>query len=101
MFWSWSRVTVGARLMDVFRGEPSPIPTGTPNSWKPVRTTGFQLFGVPVGIGEGSPLKTSISRAPTVTLDHDQNIFSIEFSALSFVNPTTNRYRFRLEGLRP
>ena len=67
----------------------------------PVVLTGFRLFGAPVGIGDGSPLKTSITRAPTVTLDHDQNIFSIEFSALSFVNPTTNRYRFRLEGLRP
>jgi signal transduction histidine kinase len=28
-----------------------------------------------------------------------QNIFSVTFSALSYFNPTANRYRYRLEGL--
>jgi hypothetical protein len=34
-----------------------------------------------------------------VTLTSKQNIFSFEFSALSYLNSTTNRYRYKLEGL--
>ena len=65
----------------------------------PVVLTGFRLFGSPVGIEKGSPLKQSITRSQSISLSHSQNIFSIEFSALSYVNPTANRYRYRLEGL--
>jgi ligand-binding sensor domain-containing protein/signal transduction histidine kinase len=66
----------------------------------PVALTGFQLFGVPVAIGRpGSPLSRAIDYTSAVTLAHDQNSFSIEFAALSFFSPTTNRYRYRLEGL--
>jgi PAS domain-containing protein len=32
-------------------------------------------------------------------LSHTQNSFSVEFSALSFRSPSTNRYRYMLEGL--
>jgi signal transduction histidine kinase len=34
-----------------------------------------------------------------VTLSHRQNVFAIDFSALSYLNPLSNRYRYRLEGL--
>ena len=61
--------------------------------------TGFQLNGVEVPIGEDAPLKRSISYTSAVTLTSKQNIFSFEFSALSFLNSATNRYRYKLEGL--
>jgi signal transduction histidine kinase len=61
--------------------------------------TDFQLSGNAVPIGSGSPLKKSITYADNITLSHSQNIFSIEFSALSYFNAPTNRYRYRLEGL--
>jgi signal transduction histidine kinase len=44
-------------------------------------------------------LKRAIDYTDRLTLSHDQNSFSFEFSALSFRSPSTNRYRFKLEGL--
>lgn len=71
-----------------------------PSYAPPVLLTGFRLFGSTVGIRQGSPLTTSITRSQTISLSAAQNIFSIEFSALSYVDPTANRYRYRLEGLQ-
>jgi len=65
----------------------------------PVVLTSFQLFGKTLQLASGSPLKRVIDYTPRLTLSHDQNSFSFEFSALSFQNPSTNRYRFKLEGL--
>ena len=33
-----------------------------------------------------------------ITLNHDENVFSISFSALDFVLPEDNRYAYKLEG---
>jgi ligand-binding sensor domain-containing protein/signal transduction histidine kinase len=65
----------------------------------PVALTAFDLFGAPVRIAPGSPLKRVIGFTNELILAHDQNSFSFEFSALSFRNPSTNRYRYKLEGL--
>ena len=61
--------------------------------------TNFRLSGNAVPIGAGSLLKKSITYTDAITLSHRQNIFSIEFSALSYFNAPTNRYRYKLEGL--
>jgi hypothetical protein len=65
----------------------------------PIVLTNFRLSGRPVDIGGSSPLKKSITDANGLTLSHRQNMFSLEFSALSYSNPATNRYRYKLEGL--
>lgn len=66
----------------------------------PVVLTDFLLFGKPVSIGgSDSPLKASISLTKSITLSHAQDIFSLQFSALSFADPARNRYRYQLEGL--
>jgi signal transduction histidine kinase/sugar lactone lactonase YvrE len=65
----------------------------------PVVLTDFRLFNDPVPVGGRSPLKKSISYTESLTLSHEQNIFSLEFSALSFASPKRARYRYRLEGL--
>ena len=65
----------------------------------PVVLTDFQLFGKPVAIGHNSPLNQSIAVTKSLTLSAAQNVFSLEFSALSYVDPEQNRYRYRLEGL--
>jgi len=65
----------------------------------PIVLTDFRLFGNPLNLGPGSPLKKAINYADTIKLSHSQNIFSIEFSALSYFNASANRYRYRLEGL--
>ena len=36
---------------------------------------------------------------PSLTLSHDQNMFSFEFAALSYVDPQRNQYRYMLEPL--
>ncbi|MFN5168415.1 MAG: two-component regulator propeller domain-containing protein [Cyclobacteriaceae bacterium] len=33
-----------------------------------------------------------------ITLDYDQNLFSVEFAALDFTNPAANQYAYQLEG---
>ncbi len=42
--------------------------------------------------------KPVIDPMTTLTLNHRQNAFSVEFSALDFANPMTNQYAYRLEG---
>jgi ligand-binding sensor domain-containing protein/signal transduction histidine kinase len=61
--------------------------------------TNFKLAGNPVEVRPDSLLQESISFANSVTLSHQQNIFSIEFSALSYTNTAGNRYRYKLDGL--
>ena len=65
----------------------------------PVALTAFSLFGAPVSVGVASPLNRVIGFTQQVTLAHDQNSLSLEFAALSFLSPQTNRYRYRLDGL--
>jgi len=65
----------------------------------PIVLTDIRLFGRPVTLSPGSPLKKAVNYTDTITLSHSQNIFSIGFSALSYFNTATNRYRYMLEGL--
>lgn len=65
----------------------------------PIVLTDFRLFGSAVNIGKGSPLTKSISRTDYITLSNSQNVFSIEFSALGYLNAANSRYRYMLDGL--
>ena len=65
----------------------------------PVVLTGFQIDDKPARIGGDSPLKQSISLTDSLVLSHQQRIFSFEFAALSFANPSLTQYRYKLEGL--
>jgi signal transduction histidine kinase len=71
---------------------------GTPYAPQPALTD-FRLFGSLVIPGRRSPLKMAINRTSAIQLSHSENIFSIEFSALSYFNPESNRYRYKLDGL--
>ncbi|MBV9678119.1 MAG: hypothetical protein JO185_17405, partial [Acidobacteriaceae bacterium] len=61
--------------------------------------TDFRLSGVSLQPRRKSLLGKSITFSNSVEITHAQNDFSIEFSALSFFDPETNRYRYRLIGL--
>jgi signal transduction histidine kinase/ligand-binding sensor domain-containing protein/ActR/RegA family two-component response regulator len=62
--------------------------------------TGFQHFNRPVAIGAtGSPLRTSITSAASLTFAHDEAVFTLEFAALDFAAPEKNQYAYKLEGL--
>jgi ligand-binding sensor domain-containing protein/signal transduction histidine kinase len=65
----------------------------------PVVLTDFELSGISVPIGRGFPLSRAIDFTNALILTHRQDSLSIEFSALSFSSPTTNRYRYMLVGL--
>jgi ligand-binding sensor domain-containing protein/signal transduction histidine kinase len=64
----------------------------------PVVVTSFTIFNRPVRIGADSVLKKAIPYVKSLTLPHDDNVFSLEFAALSYANSQKNRYRYRLES---
>jgi len=47
----------------------------------------------------GSPLSASISESSQITLKKDQSSLSLNFSANSYLNPSKNRFAFRLLGM--
>ena len=61
--------------------------------------TGFSLLNRPVAPGPGSLLANSITFTHSLTLSHEENIYSFEFAALSYLDPPRNQYRYMLEGL--
>jgi PAS domain S-box-containing protein len=65
----------------------------------PVVLTEFSLRNLPVTPGPGSALAKSITFTPSLTLSHEQNMFSFEFAALSYVDSQRNQYRYMLEPL--
>ncbi len=65
----------------------------------PVVITDVRVAGQARPIGGDSPLNHAIPSTDSVKLSHNQNVISLQFSALSFTNPDGNRYRYRLEGL--
>lgn len=65
-----------------------------------VYITGLKIFNKPVQIGdENSPLSKHISVTETITLSHEQSVFSFDFIALNYTHPHMNQYAFKMEGL--
>lgn len=64
--------------------------------------TDFQLFNKSVPIGNQSDtraiLKNSITNTDRLTLKHDENIFSIDFSTLNLVQDEKINFRYKLQG---
>jgi signal transduction histidine kinase len=67
----------------------------------PIALTDFQVSGHPVTIGPRSPLSRSITYTDSIALTHAQNSFSLSFAALSYANPFSVRYRYKLDGIDP
>jgi AraC-like DNA-binding protein/ligand-binding sensor domain-containing protein len=63
----------------------------------------FSLFNKEVKGGvkyNGNVILTDgLLHTRSITLNHDQNFFSLEFSALNYVNPTQTYYRYQLVGI--
>jgi len=64
--------------------------------------TGLQVFNENVSAGDKINnhviLTKAIPETNVITLRYDENIFSIEFAGLSYVNTQKNRYAYKLEG---
>lgn len=43
-------------------------------------------------------LEEPIQKTSVLTLKYDENLFSVEFAALDFLQPSKNNYRYKLEG---
>jgi ligand-binding sensor domain-containing protein/signal transduction histidine kinase len=67
----------------------------------PVVLTDFRLRGNSAERGSHFSLQRSVSYTSNLILSHEDNVFSLGFAALSYFNPATNRYRYKLEGLEP
>lgn len=63
--------------------------------------TGFQIFNQEVLIGSDkkAPLKKDISITDSITLTYKDYIFSFDFAALHFSNPSKNQHAYRMVGL--
>ncbi len=64
--------------------------------------TDFQIFNKSINAGEKLNarviLKQSITRTKKIILKYSENVFSIEFAALSYFHPVKNKYAYILEG---
>lgn len=61
--------------------------------------TNIMVNNLPVLPGDKTGvLKSNIEETKTITLDHLQDILTLEFSSLDFTASNQNRYRYQLEG---
>lgn len=63
--------------------------------------TDFRLLNKSVAVKEkevSSPLEKTINYTRNLTLNYSDNVFSFEFSALHFLDPKKNKYRYKLDG---
>ncbi|MFT3910275.1 MAG: ATP-binding protein [Ferruginibacter sp.] len=67
----------------------------TPN----VFITNIMVNNAPVAPGDKTAvLQSNIEETKSITLNHLQDILTLEFSSLDFTAPNQNRYRYQLEG---
>jgi signal transduction histidine kinase/ligand-binding sensor domain-containing protein/DNA-binding response OmpR family regulator len=66
----------------------------------PLVFTELRIFTRPVPISDDKDaiLKKSISETTHLILNYDQNVFTLEFAALDFINRSGNLYSYYLEG---
>lgn len=68
----------------------------------PVAFTDFQLFNKSIAVGQSLNkhviLPQGINEVKNIVLKYNENVFSIEFAALSFDNTEKNKYAFKLDG---
>ncbi|MEJ8843706.1 two-component regulator propeller domain-containing protein [Lacibacter sp. H375] len=70
--------------------------------YPPIYFTNLTVNNIPyefgTGKGDSSILNKPFYKTETITLNHKENIFSIEFAALDYHAPDKNEYMYKLEG---
>ncbi|HEX6428427.1 MAG TPA: two-component regulator propeller domain-containing protein, partial [Niastella sp.] len=88
----------GANGFNLFNPANLKINTYTP----PVVLTGLQVFNQNIEAGDKISnqviLQKAISETDAITLRYDEDIFSIEFASLGYINTHKNKYAYRLKG---
>jgi len=64
----------------------------------PVAITNFQVFNKSITPSADGALKENLNTARRVTLNYNQNVFSLEFVALNYTLSAKNEYAFMLQG---
>src|SRR5262249_7807481 len=100
-WWACHKSRTGEMFMGGFHGATIFHPEQIADDFyvPPITLTDFTVAGTPVGSNEESAINRAIAYATERTLSPYQSNFSIEFAALSYRSPATNRYRYMLEGL--
>ncbi|GAB2801229.1 two-component regulator propeller domain-containing protein [Rhabdobacter roseus] len=74
-------------------------------SWKPEKPASVAIVGLKINNQAVEPhdstriLSKAIEYTEAISLEHDQNILTFEFSTLDLNNSSKNRYRYRLDGV--
>jgi ligand-binding sensor domain-containing protein/signal transduction histidine kinase/DNA-binding response OmpR family regulator len=88
----------GSNGFNLFR----PDDIGVNKNIPKVILTDLQIFNKSVKIGETLHkqviLERSIGETETITLPHNDNVFSLEFVALNYFHPQKSQYKYKLEG---
>ena len=93
---------------EILFGGPSGFNLFNPNSIKDVNNkvdvvfTDFQILNKSIVPGEKVNgrvvMNESITTAREITLNYNQDIFSIEFASLNYIDPDKNKYAYKLDG---
>lgn len=77
-----------------------PSETVAVDSDVPMVFTDLKVFNKSLNVGEGDKpvLSKSLSETGHLTLNYKQDVFTLEFAALNYVNSTNNLYKYKLEG---
>ncbi|GAA4442481.1 two-component regulator propeller domain-containing protein [Ravibacter arvi] len=82
---------------EIFRFDPAAIKNI--NAPSPVVLTSLRLFNQKVAHGDNTGiLDGPLHQARTLRFRHDQNVFALDFSLLSYFKADANRFAYRLEG---
>ena len=69
------------------------------SSYNPqIAISDFQIFNNPVEPGPGSILTKNIFYSDEIILNHNQNVFSFQFSAFDYNSPSSISYSYMMEG---
>ena len=64
----------------------------------PIVLTDFKIFNQSVVPGQHAALSQSMLFTDTITLSHQDTVFSFEFSSLNYLSPHQNRYAYKMDG---
>lgn len=81
----------------------TPLPDKIEKAYSAPLFVGFKLLGEQVENGKtyngNRILSRPITQTQEIILNHNQNFFTLEFSALNYINPTQTYYRYQLMGI--
>ncbi|HEX6226438.1 MAG TPA: response regulator, partial [Chryseolinea sp.] len=100
--WAHFRLSTGELLFGGTNGfnifHPDSIKT---NPYRPpVYITAFRISNKAVNIDTSGILKQNILLTHEITLSHLENDFSFDFTALNYLQPEKNLYRYKMEGFQ-